>query len=304
MRKSAILIAAAMLCGCDGEENSLGVDQPIRVVGGQYVEGTLSGSDGPAVTSLEFNSSLVLPGQAGKGFQGRVEASAMAIAVDLAHVGDGHWIVPTGALDPQYAGERLWSFRADFAHDLEPGPHTLRVAGIDASGQSGPWSQQSLCVASPIPDNLHACDPTRPLPAAVFSLSWSAHADVDLAVQGPDGRWITAGSPLVDPVAGGTNPGASAAKIDRDAVSGCRPDSTRRENLVFQERPAPGTTFRIHARLFDGCGQTNVPFELGIYEPMETEAGTRQVRAFHRSGVLNHLDVESDHGLFLFEYTF
>ncbi|WP_050726313.1 hypothetical protein [Vulgatibacter incomptus] len=282
--------------GC-GEFDGSGAGEPIRVAGAQFVKGELpglpAGEDAPGlpeVTSFDLVNPTVLPGQARKGMQGRVTATASAVAVRMEGMGSGYWLVPAGAPDPQYPGELGWSMSADFALEIPAGAHVLQAVAIDEQGRAGARHEQNICVASRIPDNLHACNPDRAPPDAVVVLRWNVDADLDLEVLTPTGRLVTPKSPLVEPVPPGERPSDTAAAIDRDSLSSCMPDGIRQENLIFWKRPQHGTRFRFFANLFDSCGQSGVAFNLTVYEAVG-EGGERHLEpTFTQSGTLRSFD--------------
>jgi len=309
-----MLAAALAVSACHGPDHGEGADEPIRVRGAQFLEGDLPGSprggdtpDGrPSITSFDFTNPTVLPGQAQKSIQGRSTDDAAAIAIRLAGLGSGYWILPIGGPDPQYPGELTWALSADFAADVSPGLYDLVVVAIDAEGRAGEQREQSLCFASRIPDNLHACNPDRAPPDVVIALTWSADADVDLVVRTPEGRLIGPKNPLVDPPGEGGPPPPGASAIDRDSLASCLPDGLRQENLVFQKRPAAGSVFRIHADLFDSCGASSVSFHLAVYEA-QGEGKTRELVArFEQSGVLTPFDQTggTSPGVVIVDYSF
>lgn len=311
---AALLVAALAVSACQGPDDGEGADEPIRVRGAQFLAGDLPGTPpdggapegGPAITSFDFNNPTVLPGQAQKGIQGRATDDAAAIAIRLAGLGSGYWIFPVGGPDPQYPGELTWALSADFSADVPAGLHELVVVAIDADGRAGAQREQSLCFASRVPDNLHACNPDRAPPDVVIALTWSADADVDLVVRTPEGRLIGPKNPLVDPPGEGGPPPAGASAIDRDSLASCIPDGLRQENLVFQKRPAAGSVFRIHADLFDACAASSVSFHLVVYEARGEGTARELVSTFAQSGVLTPFDQTggTSPGVVVVDYSF
>ncbi|HEY0840580.1 MAG TPA: hypothetical protein VGD74_10380 [Vulgatibacter sp.] len=311
---TAITSSLVLATACGGADAGQGLDEPLRVRGGQFFEGELPGSpaDGEApaglaaITAFDFTSPNVLPGQAQKSIQGRATDSAASVAIRLAGLGSGFWVVPVGAPDPQYPGELTWSIGADFSADVAAGVHRLQVVAIDEAGRAGPQREQPLCFVSRIPDNLHACNPTRAPPDVVIALRWNVDADLDLEVRGPDGRLVGPKNPLVQPPGAGTAPPAGSAAIDRDSLGACLPDGLRQENLVFQERPAPGSSFRVYANLFDACGHGSVSFRLEAFEARGEGEGRELVPTFSQSGLLTPYDATggASTGVLIVDYQF
>jgi hypothetical protein len=260
----------SLLTGCEGEPAFSGIGEPIRVAGGQYIAGDLpSNAGGPDVTAVAFNNQNVIVGAAGKAISGRAADSAFAVGVRFADLGTGYWVVPVTEPDPQFPGEITFRFSADFDANIPGGFHSLRIVAIDGAGHPGAPKDTPLCVAGRIPDNLHACVPATPPPAAVITLQWDTNFDVDLHVLLPSGVDVNPKSPLAQPVEAGTAPDMNAPRIDRDSLGGCIPDGLRQEDLVFQTAPPPGI-YQIRADPFDACKQSAVRFTVTVFRTTGT----------------------------------
>jgi hypothetical protein len=282
MKRAAVLL---VLAACESSPAPIGIDEPLRVRGAQFVEGPLPpNAGGPAVTIAASENPIILAGQAQKLFNGRAHASASAVAVRFADVGTGHWVFPIGDPDPQYPGELTWSMTADFAYAIAPGRRALAFSAIDAAGRSGPVHELGVCVGSRIPDNQQACDPSRPLPAVVLSLTWDVDVDLDLVVVAPDGRELTAKKSQRVP---------GEPSFDRDSLATCTPDATRTENLVFPARPSG--RYGVYVSLFDACGEAAVRFTFEAYDG--------RARTIQQSGRMIAFDANGgrDRGLFVTE---
>jgi len=242
------LLAVCMLfvaCDDDSVPNTLGLGEPIRVHGGQFIPGALpgtapsdagdAGAASPAITNVTLTSPTVLPGQAGKSINGRATGDASAVALRFDDLGSGYWVVPMGPLDNQFPGELTWQAISDFnLLDAEsaPGHHTLRFVAIDASGNAGAQQTVDMCFQPAIPDDNATCDPSATPPAEVLTLTWDEDSDVDLVVVGPGGVVTDPKHPLTIPEDGGViDP--TAGKIDRDSLAGCIPDGRRQEDLIW-----------------------------------------------------------------------
>jgi hypothetical protein len=265
------LLAAA--CG-DGAELTAGLQEPIRVQHAQFVPGALPGappgtSAGPGVprvTNVTVANRVVLPGQSGKKLDGRAGGTPTAVALRFPDMGTGYWVLPTGSEDAQFPGELTWQADCDFPvfAAAQPGIHTLRIVAVDENGVAGPQEEVSLCFASKIPDNLHSCDPTQPLPEVVVTLEWDADVDLDLAVVTPQGRVVDAKHPTVNGPTDAGAPDKSGGAIDRDSLASCVSDGRRQEDLIFPTRPKGN--FDFYANLFSACGKRGAGYVLTVYE--------------------------------------
>jgi hypothetical protein len=314
VRVLAWLTAACGLVSCNGQTANSGLTEPLQVSGGQFIPGSLPGSapiDGGkgsadasadagmiklaplSIASVAFTNAFIVSGLAGTGVSGLSTSDAVAVGVALTNQGTGYWVVSTQGLDVQFPGQRDFSFTASFNRSDAPGDTALRVVAIGQNGNGGAQFNAPICLESRIPDNGHACNPARPVPAVVFSLTWDTAFDVDLTVITPSGRNVnpkmavtTAPSDagvvaMPSPDAVGLY-SASSGVIDRDSMGECVVDGWRQEDLVFLDYPELGL-YDIYADPFAACGQSSVRFTLTIYEADPT--GNLQA-TFTRSGEL------------------
>jgi hypothetical protein len=158
---------------------------------------------------------------------------------------------------------RDFGFTAGFNASDPPGPHDLLFVALDGSGNGGLQYALPMCVESRVPDNGHACDPSKPVPTAVFTLRWDTNFDLDLHVVTPDGQDV---NPKMDPDVGDAGlPTAKTARIDRDSIGNCVVDGWHEEDLVFPEYPETGY-YEVYVNPFSACSQQSVRFEFAIYE--------------------------------------
>ena len=304
MKPLGSFLVFAMIAACSaGVPANLGLGEPMHIRDAQFISGTLPGrapttgvagdSDAgtaSALTLTDFSAqnSTVLLGQAGKKFSGR--AVNGAVAVGLALVGDasGYWVIPMIDPDPQFPGEIPFEVSADFLPFETGGPRLLRAVALDANGAAGEQRELKLCTQGRTPDNLHACDATRDLPAAVFSLRWDADVDLDLVVTTPTGRVVDPRHPLVVPVESGRPP-ADAAMLDRDSLGSCVADGLRQENLVFPVLPTG--TFRIGIRFNDACRQAGTRYSLTVQQRVGSGAEQSFTETFHAESSFSAQDV-------------
>lgn len=272
MRLVLSLVASACLLGCEDRELVEGLDQPLRVHGAQFVREALPGTPAtsggserprePTTTSALTEVAFLRERSSSIRFSGLATSGAVAIAVRFAQLGDGYWLVPTGAPDPQADNRASWSFVADLGTSLPAGRHTLLVVAIDEDGRAGTQASSNLCIRSAIPDNGNACAAAIEPPALVISLGWDTPVDLDLKVRTPDGTIIDAKRPSSGPVdeqgaIDSASPGAG--NLELDSNRDCAIDGRQRESVVFQSLPAAGT-YTIYANLQRACGQEAVSY--------------------------------------------
>lgn len=282
--------------GCSAETLTLGLEEPIQVQGAQFISGKLPGSaprdepKSPHPTSVASNGRKVEQGSEGISVLGRASADTDAIAVALSGgQGDGYWVLPVGTPDPQFNDEPAFSFSVAFGRDVA-GMQRLRLAAIDAHGDSGSQSELEICVAPRVPDNLNACVPTLVPPELVVSLSWDRAVDLDLVVVTPSGKVVSPKDPstALPDDDGNATLDESDGVFDLDSNRNCTGDGRRLENLVFQERPEPGR-YLVYVNLFDACDEGSVRFTTALHEKQSgEEEGTYQVnRTLETHGVLS-----------------
>jgi hypothetical protein len=283
LRRGLALGAVVLPYACTGPQVSPGgAAEPIVVESGQFFTGSLpgsppivSGDDGGAaaqpsgtqVIDINVTSRVIRPGEAGLSITGHTTTDAKTLAVRFASLGSGYWVVPVSAPDPTDNGLLTWSITADFGVDLPPGLQDLRFAAIDANGASGTQQDLQVCIDTPVPDNLNACDPTRTPPAAVVSLVWDTPVDLGVVVQTPAGAVVggkntTTAAPPAD---GGTaTPGPSDGVLDRRSNANCIIDGIQRDDVVWDSSP-PSGTYQVWVDLFSACGQPSVRFTVSLW---------------------------------------
>ena len=321
------VVAVGVVAACDGQETKYVFSEPLRVTNAnaQFFSGDLPGSppvdpdggtpvSGPTVTAITTQNTVVYAGEGAKALGGRASGDSWSVALRFTDLGSGYWVVPVGNPDPLFPGELSFSALTDFNPTIPPGKHPLRAVALDGSGHAGAQSEQVFCVASRLPappgattsNDVTACYPKQNPAEAIISLTWDADVDLDLHVVTPDGRDVSAKHPLVDAVDAGAQPPTSDARIDHDSLARCAADGMRQEDLVFPKRPPAGSTFELHANLYNACGKPGVTFTMAVYEPEGTAGQDRHlVQTFSRSGRLSSFDADGDAvGLFVAEYPF
>lgn len=319
--KRAASLSAALLLGCSSEPVTIGLTEPVRVNDGQFQEGELPGLPPqtleeilaevppvpPAFTSFMVNTAPIEVGEQ-RPATGLTTTDAVAVGVRFKSLGTGYWVTPVRAADPTNNYELTWGFPFIVNESAPPGIHELVFAAIDSRGRAGTQRSANLCVRRPVPDNGNVCDPKIRPPALVVSLEWDNDADLDLRVVTPTGKEVDSKKPTTavrgeDGKLDTTAPGIGV--LDRDSNARCAPDSRRRENLVFQDDPAPGT-YLIYVNLFDACGESSVRFRASLHSAVEgEEPGTYTVvESFATAGgvVAEQANAGKQRGLFVTEF--
>ncbi len=186
MKALFVLLAAltALAFACDeGEPLVAGAREPIHVRGAQFVGGAMPGTPPPddagaaeggapigalAVKEVKAVNAVASPGQAGKKFSGRTTDNAVAVGIRIENAGTGYWVLPVQEADPMFPGELTWEASIDFDLVLSPGYHRLLVVALDASNAASDQVAYRVCMASRVPDNLNACEPTLAPPEGVI----------------------------------------------------------------------------------------------------------------------------------------
>jgi hypothetical protein len=314
-------LATALAFACDeGQPLQPGAHEPIHVRGATFFSGPLPGAApvedaGPMeagappdgvllVTDVKAVNAVVSPGQAAKTFTGRTSKAAMSVGMRIDDMGTGYWALPVQEEDPMFPGEYTWEAAIDFDLAVTPGYHHLIVAALGPNGTASQQVSYRVCIASRIPDNLNACEPTLQPPAAVISLQWSSDVDLDLQVTLPDGRVVEPKSPLTQDVEAGRPP-PEVGQIDRDSLYACIPDGLRQEDLVWQKRP-PNGAYDVAVNMFDACKKSGTTFTVIVYEADGDPPNQHLIETYRKSGQLTSLDANggASPGLFVFEYPF
>lgn len=297
----APFVVALGLVACDHADALLGPTEPLAVVGGSFVRGDPPRrADGVAVSAVESASGIAVIGQRGRALGGRVDDDAYAIAMRLQDLGTGWWIAPIEAVDPAVPSERTFNLHYDLGAAVPPGLRRLEIAAVDVAGALGPSFELDLCVTDPrLGDDLNACDPSLPPPAAAVVLHWDRAVDLDLRVRTPTGKLVGWKRPTTAPGdAAGVDDDAlddeTTGRLTWDSGAGCVHDGRNVESVVWPELPGDGP-YSIYVRMFDACGERETPFEAFVYRRRERDDGTFTLEQTDaRAGSL--LDLAADGG--------
>jgi hypothetical protein len=289
-RQTCVAGVLMLAASCTGEQTSpnTGIGEPVRIESGQFVPGLLPGSPqlaadaapeagvDPQVTDVNVANTAIEQGELGLVFSGHATTDAQTVGVRFADMGSGYWVVPVGAPDPTDEGLLTWQASADFGRNLTPGFHDLVFAAISANGSSGTQSDLSVCIDTPVPDNLNICVPKRPPPAAVLSLSWDSPVNLDLVVEDPSGVIVGGTTPSSEPPDAGVAANKANGVLDRDSNANCVIDDIDREDLVWQSTPATGQ-YQVWLDLFSACGQPAVTFSVSLWLAEAQPDGTQRL---------------------------
>jgi hypothetical protein len=289
-RQTCLAGALILAASCTGEQTSpdTGIGEPLRIESGQFVPGSLPGSPqlaadaspdagvDPQVTDVNVANTAIEPGELGLVFSGHATTDTQTVGVRFADMGTGYWVVPVGAPDPTDEGLLTWQASADFGRNLTPGFHDLAFAAISADGSSGTQSDLSVCIDTPVSDNLNICVPKRSPPAAVLSLSWDSPVNLDLIVEDPSGVIVGGTTASSRPPDAGAAAIASNGVLDRDSNANCVIDDIDREDIVWQSTPATGQ-YQVWVDLFSACGQPAVTFSVSLWLAEAQPDGTQRL---------------------------
>lgn len=284
-------LAFLALAACSGQPADLGLDEPVRVRGGQFIAGALPGGDAeaPTITLVETQGSVVRLGQGSKVISGRASTDAVAVGIAFEGLGSGYWVSPLGPRDPTAGNEFTYALDLSLAWDLPLGPGALEVVALDDAERAGPPQRIDVCVRPDLLDNQATCNPALTPPDTVLSLAWDTNVDLDLWVFTPDGKRVDSSHPSTighdPPITQAELNGPGVGILDRDSNSGCRIDGINREALVFQTPPAPGT-YLVYANLNDACGNASVNFSARLYRSEHQDIGARLVEVDRQDGRL------------------
>jgi hypothetical protein len=288
---------AAFALGCSSESSSQGFEEPVRVIGGQFVEGELPGLPpvpqnsglevSPRVTVAQNASGRFEFGDPKRDISGRATDDALSVAFAFKGAGSGYWLVPVRGRDASNPGEFTFGFSAEYSRAIPAGVQSVLFAAIDGNRAAGTQLDVQFCMASEVPDNDNACNRFVEPPSLVVSLDWDREVDLDLQVFTPSGVLVDTKHRSTAADEDGTDePGVGTLGIDSNA--GCVIDGHRRENLVFEE-PPPSGTYYVYANLFDACGEDSVRFNLTLHVPSgpDEDQAFDQKEMFRTSGILS-----------------
>jgi hypothetical protein len=240
----------------------------------------------PLTTS---NTSLGEAGGPERTLSGRASLQAWGVAVQLQGAGSGYWVLPVGLPDLVDPGID-WALKFRFTREAPLGDLTMLVAETDKHGK--------FSIPSEIPFKVKSLQPEG---HKVISLVWHNRADLDLQLQGPDGKITSSKSPNTGVVPDDHKipkeglPGSGT--LNRDSNARCAFDGIMQEDVVFKDEPTPGDYY-VWADLYDGCGEPATTFDLQLWEDgVMTESQPGQL-----------LDINADNGtgagLFLHQFKF
>lgn len=268
VRATALVLCTLPLLGCESSISTfdLGLDQQVRVTGGQLVSGPLldpgcdpaTASRCPAVTEIRRNQTEVKRGDGTVGVEGRIGPGATALHV-WAEGDTNHWVVLPSSFDFTVPDELTYAIKLEFSFAIQTDTLNVYMQAADTSGALGPPSIAEYTILPDVP------------PAALLiSLGWDAPADLDLHVELPDGTIV--GAKNINSTKPSSIPGDPGymygGYLDLDSNQQCLIDSLNRENFVWLDHegdprnlPPPSGRYKVYANLFAPCGASSVNFE-------------------------------------------
>lgn len=283
---SAVLALALAGCG-DSESAESGLNEPLRVQGAQFFEGSFPEphQSGPAISQINIRSTDLLQGAPSKAVTGLAGPGSQSVAIALQGLGHGYWVVPVGAESLESPGSYGWGATLNFSMDVPLGEQFLQTAAYGANGQFGVPTTQRLSVKSRLPTG-----------HVVASLTWGVDADVDFHLFGPSGKELSPKHPNSSELDDSGNAAPGNGLLDHDSLAGCVPDGLRTENVVWSDAPEAGT-YKVVLHLFSACSKPAANFKFNLYVDGQS--------VLEKAGRL--LDIDADggagNGLFVTEFT-
>jgi hypothetical protein len=231
-----------LLAGCSAASPDPGLDAELQVAGARFNPGAMPGDgSGPKVLNLDVSAFAVLPGATAQPLLGTLDATATAVAVQLA--GDrGWWLLLAGVPDVNSPTLPTFMTQMSFARAIPPGAATLVVRAVDASGHFGPASTLALRILSAPISNARL----------TVTLNWANNVDLDLHVVEPSGFEIWSDAPQ--------SPAGGA--IDLDSNEQCVIDGHDREQIAWKTPPSGHYVVRVDT--FSLCGQPSAGWKLSV----------------------------------------
>jgi hypothetical protein len=281
-------VLALSLAGCgDSESGESGLNEPLRVQGGQFFEGSFpeTHESGPAVTQINIRSTDLLQGNPAKAVSGLAGPGSQSVAIALQGLGHGFWVVPVGAESFESPGSFGWTATLNFSNDVPVGEQFLQTAAHGDNGEFGPETTQRLSVKSLMPTG-----------HVVASLTWGIDADLDLHLVGPSGKELSPKHPNSTELDSAGNAVPGNGLLDHDSVAGCVPDGLRAENVVWMDAPEAGT-YTVLVDMFSACGKPAASFKFNLYVDGQS--------VLEKAGRLLDIDADggSGNGLFVTEFS-
>jgi len=276
------------LVGCgDSQAAPSGLEEPVRIAGGQFIEGSFpeSHASGPEVMSVNIRNLELLEGASGKSVTGLAGPGSQSVAIALQGLGHGFWVVPVGGEDLDAPGSFDWGASLSFSTNVPGTTPKLEFAASDASGNFGPLTTQTLFVKSLVPTG-----------HVVASLTWGVDADLDLHLVAPGGKELSPKHPNTIASDADGKPVAGSGLLDHDSLASCVPDGLRTEDVVWTDAPAAGT-YSVYVDMFSACGKPAANFKFSLLVDGQS--------VLEKAGRL--LDIDADggasSGLFVTQFT-
>jgi hypothetical protein len=291
MSTRALLPALGFAClalGCSESYGDVGGPvEPITVASAVYNAGKMPNDGLPTLPLTTSISSSALAGGAERSLSGRASLGAYGVGIRVKGAGHGYWVLPVGLPDLNDPGID-WSTKIRFTREMPLGKQTLLVAETNKNGKFSVPTEIPFTVKSLLPEG-----------KKVISLVWHNKADLDLQIQGPNGKLTSAKFPNTGDVPddhkipnGGIE---GSGSLNRDSNARCAFDGIMEEDMVFGGDPTPGDYY-VWVDLYDHCGEAATTFELSLHED--------GVETFKLVGQLLDQNADNGTGAGLFMNTF
>ena len=242
-----LTILGSCLLGCgDSQSAPSGLDEPVRIVGGQFIEGSFPKATlaGPPVSTISIRDLDLLEGASGKSVTGLASPGSLSVAIALQGLGHGYWVVPVGSEDLAAPGFFDWGASLSFSTDVPGTKPALAVRRLRMrTGNSEPVTTQTLFLKSPGARRSRGRVPHLGCPTRISICTWSYRAAKSCR------RSIRTRS-LPMPTA---SPCLARACSNTIRSLPAFPDGLRTENVVWADAPLAGT-YSVYVDMFSACG--------------------------------------------------
>ncbi len=275
-------LALLLLAGCSAVASpDDGYGDLLVVDGAQFRPGPFPAqSGGPATLSVQPVHSSIVVGRERELLAGVLEPAATSAILGVSG-GRGSWIAHAGPPDIDTPDDASLHVTYGLDPSFPPGPFTIEIAAVDASGRIGPAMGADLLA---LPDQ-------PPSGELVVALDWPGAADLDLHVIDPAGDEAWIGDPNTwkpPPPGNPVDPCAylTGGMLDLDANQDCRRDADPSEHVVWaggtcagmQVAPiVPAGTYTVRVEAKSLCTDASAPWLVTVFHQGTAIASARGI---------------------------